>query len=56
MLFIFSSPSKFVYFNESLNCCNGRRHGVTCSRRKCFVTYGHNIQLLTYVEVDIECY
>ena len=37
------SPSKLVYFNESLHCCNGRRHDVTCSRRKCFVSCGHNI-------------
>ena len=37
------SPSKFVYFNENLHCCNRRHHVVTCSRRKCYVMYGHNI-------------
>ena len=36
-------PSKIVYFNEHLHLCNGHRHDVTCSRRKCYVTYGHNI-------------
>ena len=36
-------PSKFVYFNENLHCCNGHCHDVTCSRRKCYVTCGHNI-------------
>ena len=29
------SVQKFIYFNENLNCCHGRRHDVTCSRRKC---------------------
>ena len=37
------SPLKFVYFNEKFHCCNGRRHDVTGSRRKCNVTCGHNI-------------
>ena len=37
------SPSKFVYLNEKLHYCNGRRHDVTCSRRKCYVTCGHNM-------------
>ena len=37
------SPSKFVYFNGNLNCCNRRRNDITCSRRKCYVTCGHNI-------------
>ena len=37
------SHSKLVYFNENLLCCNGRRHDVACSRRKCYVTCGHNI-------------
>ena len=37
------SPSKVVYFHENLHCCNGRRHDVTCSHRKCYVTCGHNI-------------
>ena len=36
-------PSKFVNFNENLHCCNGRLHDVTCSRRKSYVTCGHNI-------------
>ena len=36
-------PSKFVYFNENLHCSNGRHHDATCSRRKCYVTCGHNI-------------
>ena len=31
-------PFKFVYFNENLHCRHGRRHDVTCPRRKCFVT------------------
>ena len=38
-----SSPSKFVYFNENLHCCNGRYHDVTCSRQNCYVRCGHNI-------------
>ena len=25
------------------NCYNGRRHDVTCSRRMCYITCGHNI-------------
>ena len=38
------SPSKFVYFNGNLHCCKGRRHDITCSRRKCYdVMCGHNI-------------
>ena len=37
------SPSKFVYFHANLHCCNGRRHDATHSRRKCYVTCGHNI-------------
>ena len=36
-------PSKCVYFNENLHCCNERRDDITCSRRKCYVTYGHYI-------------
>ena len=32
------SPLKFVYFHENFLYCNGRRHDVTCSRRKCYVT------------------
>ena len=37
------SPSKFVYFNEILHCCNEHRHDVNCSHRKCYVTCGHII-------------
>ena len=37
------SPSKCVYFNENLHCCNGRRHDVTWFRRKCYAKFGHNI-------------
>ena len=37
------SSSKFVYFNENLHCSNIRRHDVTCSHEKCYVTWGHNI-------------
>ena len=37
------SPSKSVYFNENLHCCYGRRHDVTASRKKCYVTRGHII-------------
>ena len=36
-------PLNVVDFNENLHCCNERRHGVTCSCRKCYVTFGHNI-------------
>ena len=36
-------PSKLAYFNENLRCCDGRRHDVTCSRRKCYAMCGHNI-------------
>ena len=36
-------PSKFIYFNENLYCCNELRHDVTCPRRKGYVTCGHNI-------------
>ena len=37
------SPSKFVNFNENVQCSDGRRHDVTCSCRKCYLTFGHNI-------------
>ena len=37
------SPKKLVYFNENVHCCHGHRHHVTCFRRKCHVTCGHNI-------------
>ena len=30
-------------FSTSVHCCHGRRHDVTCSRQKCYVTCGHNI-------------
>ena len=36
-------PTKFVYFNENLHSCHGRRHDVTCSRRMCYITCGHKI-------------
>ena len=32
-----------VYYHENLHCCNGRRHDVSCSRRKCYVMCRHNI-------------
>ena len=35
--------SLFCLKEINLHCCNGRRHDVTCSRRKCYVTCGHNI-------------
>ena len=40
------SPLNCAYFNENLLCCNGRRHGVTCSLPKVLcklLTCGHNI-------------
>ena len=37
------SPSKLVYFNESLHCCNKHHHDVNCSLQKCYVTCGHII-------------
>ena len=37
------STSKFVYFKENLQCCNERRHDVTCSSRIGYVMCGHNI-------------
>ena len=59
------SPSKFVYFNENLDCCHGRPHDVTCSRRKCYVTCGHIIindmtlspekQKRHMIKLDITC-
>ena len=50
------SPSMFVYFNENLHCCNGRRHDVTCSCRKCYVMLGHNIIYdMTYVTSYDKC-
>ena len=30
--------TKFVYFNENVHCCHGRRNDISCSRRKYFVT------------------
>ena len=33
------SPSKLVYFNVNLHCCNWRGHDVTSSRWTC----GYNI-------------
>ena len=38
----FYLPSNFIYFNEDLHSCNGRRNDVTCSCIKCNVTCGHN--------------
>ena len=35
-------PSKFVYFNDNLHCCNVRCHDLTCSSRKCYETCGYN--------------
>ena len=32
--------AEFVYFNETLHCCHGRRHDVTYSSQKCYVTCG----------------
>ena len=32
LLNVILSLAKFVYFNENLHCCNGRRYNVTCSR------------------------
>ena len=32
--------AEFVYFNEKLHCCHGRRHVVTCSSQKCYITCG----------------
>ena len=29
LLTVILSLSKFVYFNENLHCCNGRRHDIT---------------------------
>ena len=43
LLNVILSPSKFVYFNENLLCCNGHPHDITCSRQKCYVTCGHII-------------
>ena len=43
LLNAFLSPSKFVYFNEKMHCCNGCPHDATCARLKCYVTGGHNI-------------
>ena len=37
------SPSKFVYFNRNLYCCDGRRHDVTYSRQTCYVACSYNI-------------
>lgn len=37
------SPLKWVSFQRKLHCCHGRRHEVTCARRKSYVTCAHNI-------------
>ena len=39
----FLSPLKFVYLNENLHCCKGRRDDVTYSRQMCYVTCIHNL-------------
>ena len=31
----FLSPLKWTFFQREMHCCHGRRHDVTCSRRKC---------------------
>ena len=48
------SPSKFVYFHVNFLCCNGRRHDVTRSRRKCCVTCVYNIRIYHEREDRIE--
>ena len=49
--------SKIVYFNENLHCCYGRRHDITCSQRKCYVTCGHHIiyELTLFICVLGQC-
>ena len=42
LLNVILSPSKFVYFNEKLHCCNRRGHDDSCSRQKCHVKCDHN--------------
>ena len=37
------TPIKWTLFQRKMHCCHGRRHDVTCFRRKCYVTCGHNI-------------
>ena len=39
----FLSPLKLTLFQRKMHCCQRRRHDVTCSRRNCYVTCGHNI-------------
>ena len=36
-------PFKTDIISTKMHCCHGRRHEVTCSRRKCYKTCGHNI-------------
>ena len=43
-------PSKIVYFNDNLHCCNGRRHDGTCSGQKCNVMCGHNTDMTLSTE------
>ena len=47
------SPSKFVYFNESLHYCIGRLYAVNCSRLKSYVTGGHHIIYDIKLSTDI---
>ena len=46
--------SNFEYFNENLHFWNGRRHDVTCSRQKCYVTCGQNMRIYYECEGGIE--
>ena len=43
LLSVILLPSKFVYFNENLQWCPGRRYDPTCCRRKGYVTGGHRV-------------
>ena len=46
----------FVNFNEKFPYCNGRRHGVTCSRPKCYVRCDHNIIYEVIAETSYDKY
>ena len=41
------SPLKFVYFDESLHGCHGRRHDVTSSHPKCYDNIIYDMTLST---------
>ena len=43
LLDVILSPSKFVYFNENLRCCNQRHHDFTLSHQNCYVTCGYKV-------------